>query len=67
MPPYPKKKRKSRRRNAAVCSRSGWDLIHLNNEWKSETDCHRLGLRRAHLHLFLPLSLSVSLYHAFIL
>lgn len=71
MPPYPKKKEKSRSRiNAPVCSWSSWDLIHLNNEWKSETDCHRLGPPQSHLHLFPPLSLSpslsLSLYHLFI-
>lgn len=76
MPLSKKRSESVRRRNAAVCSWSGWDLIHLNNEWKSEADCHRLGPPQSPLTalsppLSCPLSplspcTSLCLYHLFI-
>lgn len=41
---------------------AGGDLIHLNNEWKSETDCHRARPPQSPLTTLSPsLLLSVSL------
>lgn len=71
MPPYPKKKRKKERDEEEEMRQSAPSLAGISsiltmngNQRQTATD---QGLRRAHLHLFLSLSSSLSPYHPFIL